>query len=224
MVTRGWDCASRPPELPLKNLDPSGKGYQNIAHGGVDAVDKEIRDFVLTKLKTFGFDQNKMQTRILEEADYVVRELSRHSGTAFNPTELCQKASANISFSVLFGRRFEYDDQEIQTVLQKFSDAVRMLMKVKLDEAFPILKLFPRKCRKECYDNYNRCTIFLTKIVQENKLTWQKDNPRNFMDTWMDENAKSNAATTIYDLDRLPLVLWALFLASYDTTTVTLTW
>ncbi|XP_055337570.1 cytochrome P450 2F2-like [Paramacrobiotus metropolitanus] len=222
-VASGWDCAGRPPELPVPGLDPSGKGFLNMVHAGINPVECEVRDFVRHKLKGFGVQI--MQNRIIDEINQMMKELEATEGTPFNPTKIIAQTIANITLGTLLGKRFDYDDAHSHRMIEMFSESVRLLMQMTLDDAFPILKLFPRTCRKEGYTKFRYCTEYLRDIVYKNVEVWNKGFPTNIMDVWMDQNAAvSGDKKETFDIDRLPMILGPLFVASYDTSTMTLSW
>ncbi|XP_055346521.1 cytochrome P450 2F2-like [Paramacrobiotus metropolitanus] len=223
-VQRGWDCAGRPPEMMIPGL--SRENYPTLAFAGITPVDKEVHKFVLTSLKSTGFVDQKMQERVIEEVGFLVEAFQRHDGEAFDPRSYLANATANSIASILFGRRFDYDDEEFQTVIRSYSRSIDLFMDSKMDEAFPILKWIPRKSRKECMDGFYLVTEFMRQKVRENAETWVKGMARNFMDVWMDRQSEVRSALEgeAFAMERLPIAMLALFIAGYETSTLTLTW
>ena len=56
-----------------------------------------------------------LERRILEECGALCRDLDERAGASFDPQYLLCNAVSNVICSVVFGKRFEYDDTDFKS-------------------------------------------------------------------------------------------------------------
>uniref|UniRef100_A0A3Q1JJI3 Uncharacterized protein n=1 Tax=Anabas testudineus TaxID=64144 RepID=A0A3Q1JJI3_ANATE len=95
-------------------LDEFNKGHGVVWANG-DSW-KEMRRFVLTNLKDFGMGKKACEDKIIEECHYLVEEIKKLKGEAFDTTQPINCAVSNIVCSMVYGSRFEYDDTEFTSL------------------------------------------------------------------------------------------------------------
>uniref|UniRef100_A0A673HLQ5 Uncharacterized protein n=1 Tax=Sinocyclocheilus rhinocerous TaxID=307959 RepID=A0A673HLQ5_9TELE len=77
---------------------------------------KEMRRFTLMTLKNFGMGRRSIEERVREEAEKLV-EITLilcyflFKGSAFSPADMLSNTVANVICSIVFGQRFEFEDQ-----------------------------------------------------------------------------------------------------------------
>uniref|UniRef100_A0A3B4ZWI3 Uncharacterized protein n=1 Tax=Stegastes partitus TaxID=144197 RepID=A0A3B4ZWI3_9TELE len=69
---------------------------------------KEMRRFVLNKLKDFGMGKKACEDKIIEESHHLIEVIKEFK--AFDTTKVLVCAISNIISSFVYGSRFEYDD------------------------------------------------------------------------------------------------------------------
>ncbi|KAM4873322.1 cytochrome P450 2J2 [Thomomys bottae] len=188
---------------------------------------KEQRRFTLTTLKNFGLGRKSLEQRIQEEAQYLVEDIENEKGQPFNPQFKINNAVSNIICSVVFGDRFEYQDGQFQKMLKLLDEIIYLEASViaLLYNIFPsIMKFIPGKHHK-VFSNWEELKLFISREIEKHKKTWNPDEPRDFIDAYLNEIAKHpDKTTTSFHEENLICSTLDLFLAGTETTSTTLRW
>ncbi|XP_063287259.1 cytochrome P450 2G1-like [Pelobates fuscus] len=83
---------------------------------------RELRRFSLSALRDFGMGKRSTEERILEEVTCLVAELKRTKGAILEPREYLSKAVCNVIFSLMFGNRQDYEDEELINVINLINE------------------------------------------------------------------------------------------------------
>ncbi|XP_067317015.1 cytochrome P450 2G1-like [Anolis sagrei] len=78
---------------------------------------KEMRQFSLTVLRSFGMGKRSIEERIQEEGQFLLEEFRKTKENPFDPTFFLSRAFSNIICSIIFGKRFDYEDKEFQALM-----------------------------------------------------------------------------------------------------------
>ncbi|XP_063793796.1 cytochrome P450 2A13-like isoform X2 [Pseudophryne corroboree] len=88
---------------------------------------KELRNFCLITLCNFGMGKRSIEERIKEEAGYLIDMLRQKNGSPIDPKHHIHCSVANVICSVLFGKRFDYQDEELQKLVHCSQYNVRIM-------------------------------------------------------------------------------------------------
>ncbi|XP_008401963.2 cytochrome P450 2K4-like, partial [Poecilia reticulata] len=102
----------------------------NLHHGIVFANGdswKEMRRFALTNLKDFGMRKKVCEEKIIEECHFLIQKLEEFKGEAFDLSQHVKNAVSNIICSIVYGKRFEYDDPEFNTIVNRTTQGFQLL-------------------------------------------------------------------------------------------------
>ncbi|KAM5140198.1 cytochrome P450 2C18-like isoform 2-T2 [Callospermophilus lateralis] len=88
---------------------------------------KEIRRFSLMTLRNFGMGKRSIEDRVQEEARCLVEELRKTNGSPYDPTFILGCAPCNVICSIIFKNRYDYQDPDFLTLVNKFNENVRIL-------------------------------------------------------------------------------------------------
>uniref|UniRef100_A0AAQ4QFN5 Cytochrome P450, family 2, subfamily X, polypeptide 9 n=1 Tax=Gasterosteus aculeatus aculeatus TaxID=481459 RepID=A0AAQ4QFN5_GASAC len=116
-------------ENPLKDFERLKKTYGNVYRvilADYGSSWKEQRRFALMNLRNFGMGKDSMEERIHGEIQYTVDTLEKSIGKSFSPQNMFHNAASNIICQVLFGKRFEYQDETMKTLVQCFTENAKI--------------------------------------------------------------------------------------------------
>ena len=152
-----------------------------IASSGSDW--KDIRTFSLCTLRDFGFGKRSLQSRVKEEVEIFLQEVEKNVEQPFNPKHLLQISVSNIICSIVFGKRFEYTDQEFIQAMDDLSEEVRLGAGSAINY-FPYLKHLPGdffsvKKVLSLIDSEKR---FIGKHVDTHRKDLNPNEPRDYID------------------------------------------
>jgi len=82
-----------------------------------------------------------METRILIEVEEMINKVREQQGRPFDMRRLTTSCVANVIMSMLFGRRFEHSDPDLQQVISAIHEGITSFS-IAL-ELFPALRILP---------------------------------------------------------------------------------
>uniref|UniRef100_A0A3Q4MKE6 Cytochrome P450 2K1-like n=1 Tax=Neolamprologus brichardi TaxID=32507 RepID=A0A3Q4MKE6_NEOBR len=104
---------------------------------------REMRRFALTKLRDFGMGKRACEDKIIEECQHLIEVFKKFKGEAFDTTQSINCAVSNIICSIVYGSRFEYNDPEFTSLVDRTNRLIRLSgsPSIQMYEMFPsILK------------------------------------------------------------------------------------
>ncbi|XP_070704955.1 cytochrome P450 2K1-like isoform X1 [Pempheris klunzingeri] len=121
----------------LKILYEYNKGHGVLWSNG-DSW-KEMRRFALTNLRDFGMGKKACEDKITEECDHLIEVFKKFKGEAFDTTQPMNYAVSNIICSMVYGSRFEYDDPEFTSLVDRTNRNIQLVGSPSLQ----VYNLFP---------------------------------------------------------------------------------
>lgn len=101
---------------------------------------KTLRTFTISSLKEEGMGKATMETRVLEEIEhYISHFLKPKLGKPFSVTHNIAQATCNITSQMLFGKRFDYNDEKFNKMIEAINEILSLLIKVALMENLPVI-------------------------------------------------------------------------------------
>ncbi|XP_027131669.1 cytochrome P450 2K1-like, partial [Larimichthys crocea] len=88
---------------------------------------KEMRRFALTNLRDFGMGKKACEDKIIEECEHLTEVFMKFKGEAFDTTKPINYAVSNIICSMVYGSRFEYDDPEFTSLVDRTNRNIQLL-------------------------------------------------------------------------------------------------
>ncbi|XP_044126067.1 cytochrome P450 2J6-like [Bufo gargarizans] len=223
LVTRGVEFADRPQNR-LSELISGRKGLVVAPYG---RRWKEHRRFTLSTLRNFGLGKRSMEERICEESAHLIEELKKNKDSLYDPHYVLENAASNIICSIVFGRRYEYDDLTFQNILNLLRENTKMATQLwaQLYNAFGFIRHLPLPHQK-ILRNVKTIFEYLRKDLEEHKRTRVPEQPRDYIDCYLDEMDKEqrddNKST--FEEENLFLCVVDLFVAGTETTSASLDW
>ncbi|KAM4688300.1 cytochrome P450 2C20-like isoform 2-T2 [Discoglossus pictus] len=191
LVNHGEKFCARP-VLPVEDLHNNGL---SIASG--NRMWRELRRGTLTSLRNLGMGKKSMEDRVLKETKQLLAAVSKTGGKAFNTYNVLGCAICNVRCSMLFGKCFEYDDQELLELIDNirkhfgnFNSSFHQLC-----NTFPTLLYIPtigsRLLKGSLY-----LESYIQKQIDLHKQALDESSPRDFINSFLikikEEGHKSN--------------------------------
>ncbi|XP_062996478.1 cytochrome P450 2G1-like isoform X3 [Elgaria multicarinata webbii] len=181
---------------------------------------KQLRQFSVAILRNFGMGKKTIEERIKEEAQFLLEEFQKTSQKPFDPTLYLSHAVSNVICSIIFGDRFDYRDQEFQSLMEIMYNSFREMSTAWAqfyDTYAEFLKYFPGPHTK-VYNLLEDMRAFIAKRVKENQQTLDPNTPRDFIDCFLIqmEKEKDNPSSE-FNTRNLELTTLNLFFAGTET-------
>ncbi|XP_054907473.1 cytochrome P450 2F2-like [Poeciliopsis prolifica] len=219
IVAKGADFAGRPQDMFVNDV---------TQNRGVILADyglrwREHRRFALMTLRNFGLGKTSMEDRIHDEIQYTIRTLEQSTGVTLSPQVMFHNAASNIICQVLFGKRYEYNDELIKVIVQCFTENAKIANGpwAMLYDCVPITRYLPLPF-KNAFRNYKTCQNIVMNLVKEHKKSKVAGEPRDFLDCYLDELDKRKDDGSSFSEELLTNYIMDLHFAGTDTTSNTL--
>ncbi|ESO92157.1 hypothetical protein LOTGIDRAFT_217014 [Lottia gigantea] len=188
---------------------------------------KEQRKFAVDTLREFGFGKPILEGKIHAELEILVNEIGKHRGEKFNFFNLIQYSVANIIASIVFGKRFEYDDPAFNGFIDRMNDTSASFSGAFLVNVLPILRFLPGDVFSvnKIHSNMekNRETLF-EPAIEEHKKHFNQYDTDDFISSYIKEMKRKTGQKSTFDGEQLIFCTNDLFLAGTETTSTTILW
>ncbi|XP_062871968.1 cytochrome P450 2B4-like isoform X2 [Trichomycterus rosablanca] len=222
LVHNGIVFAGRP-SMPIMEWISGGNGIVMVTY---NHAWKQQRRFALHTLRNFGLGKKSVEERVSEEAQCLIKEILKQEGKAFDPIHLTMNAVSNIICSIVFGDRFEYDNQRFAKLLKILNEHIVLFSSwvTLIVVLFPFMIRLPGPHQK-IYQNVKAFKDFIREAMVEHRKMLDPENLRDFIDAYLVEMDKNslNEDSTFHE-ENLVMSTSDLFLAGTETTSTTLRW
>ncbi|KAM9326423.1 cytochrome P450 2G1-like [Gastrophryne carolinensis] len=186
---------------------------------------KILRKFSLMTLRSFGMGRKSVEERIQEEAWCLRERFFKSKDSPIDPTYLLRLAVSNVICSIVFGERFDYEDEKFMTLMEILTVVGKIFNSTwgQLAASFPkLMKYIPGPHRKLPL-NYFKLKKFVMDMVEAHKDSLDENCPRDLIDCFiMRMNEEKNNPNTEFHYDNLLGTVNDLFFAGTETTSTTL--
>ncbi|XP_029418342.1 cytochrome P450 2C29-like isoform X1 [Nannospalax galili] len=191
---------------------------------------KEIRRFTLMTLRNLGMGKRNIEDRVQEEAQCLVEELrktnvSNSSGSPCDPTYILGCAPCNVICSIIFQKRFDYNDQEFLNLMEKLNETMKILSSpwIQVCNNFPALIDYCPGSHNRVIKNMAYVQSYLMEKIKEHQKSLDATNPRDFIDYYLIKGKQENhSQPSEFTLENLSITVNDLFGAGTETTSTTL--
>ncbi|KAM3598030.1 uncharacterized protein V6R79_012537 [Siganus canaliculatus] len=168
---------------------------------------KEMRHFALMNLKDFGMGKKTCEDKIIEETQRLIEAFEKKAGEAFDTTQPVGYAVSNIICSVVYGKRFEYDDPVFKSMVARANKNTQLLGSptIQLYNHFPRLFKWVG-ARKELLKSAFANRRHIKQLIQDLQDTLNPQMCRGFVDSFLARMQHLKVYTTTQaqeELDRV---------------------
>eukprot|EP00058_Branchiostoma_floridae_P017188 XP_002602676.1 hypothetical protein BRAFLDRAFT_57967 [Branchiostoma floridae] len=224
LVKRGEDFSSRPDNPIVKLTNPNRIG---IIWAPFGTPWKEHRKFTLMSLREFGFGKRSLEGKILEESVALQAEILKMRNKPFDISRMIQNAVVNVICSIVFGCRFEYNDDKFTRLMDALDQVVSSNIFGQLAIFFPILRRVPGMGRgvQVIIDGVGNVKAFIREEMSSHKKTFDSNDIRDLIDSYVRKTkSRENEDETTFTDEYTERALYDLFLAGSESTSTTLYW
>ncbi|XP_072552331.1 cytochrome P450 2J4-like [Salminus brasiliensis] len=184
------------------------------------------RRFAIAVLKHFGVGKKSLETSILQESRYLCEALHSQRGLAFNPDRIVTNAVTNIICNLVFGHRFEYDDEHFRQILLYLNDIVQLPAHFwgQLYNRFPTLMSWLPGKHQTTFSSLSKIKLFILEEIQKHRQDRNPTSPRDYIDYYLDEIEKGRDSKAQFTEENLVFCVVDLFAAGTETTSNTMLW
>uniref|UniRef100_A0A0P6J9C2 Cytochrome P450 n=1 Tax=Heterocephalus glaber TaxID=10181 RepID=A0A0P6J9C2_HETGA len=226
LVNHSEDTADRPP-MPIYEHLGLRQNSTGVVMAPYGPAWREQRRFSVSTLRNFGLGKKSLEQWVTKEASCLCAAFANQDGRAFSPNTLLSQAVCNVIASLIYARRFEYDDPALIRMMDLLEDSLKEdsgLMPQVLN-AVPMLLRIPGVAEK-ALPGQKALLALIDELLTEHKMTHDPNQPpRDLTDVFLTEveKAKGNPESSFND-ENLRMVVTDLFTAGMATTSTTLAW
>lgn len=153
---------------------------------------KVLRRFSVQILRNFGMGKRSIEERILEEGSFLLEVLRKTEGKPFDPVFILSRSVSNIICSVIFGSRFDYDDERLLTIIRFINDNFQIMSSPwgELYNIFPSLLDWLPGPHRRMFWNFRGMKELITRSVREHQASLDPNSPRDFIDCFLTKIAQ----------------------------------
>ncbi|KAM4640987.1 cytochrome P450 2F3-like isoform 2-T2 [Discoglossus pictus] len=148
---------------------------------------KKLRRFALVTLRNFGMGKRSVEERIQEEADFLIKEFRKTKGAPTDLTEYFSNSVANVICSIVFGSRFDYEDQRLLNINNSIYRNFVIMSNTwgTLFNMYPKVMTYIPGPHKELYKNFKIMEDITLESMKYHEETLDPNCPRDYIDCFL---------------------------------------
>ncbi|KAM9598818.1 cytochrome P450 2W1-like [Morphnus guianensis] len=185
---------------------------------------KTTRRFTIATMRDLGMGKHLGEEMMLEELQFLIELIKSFKGGPFR-LRFLNTAPTNITFAILFGRRFDYEDPTFLTLLRLIDEVMHLLGSpfLHLFNFYPFLG-FLLKPHKMILKKVEEVCVILKKCIKESKESINENNLRSYIDALVFKQEEQNKSNTLFHDANILASALDLLMAGTETTSTTLQW
>ncbi|XP_075043098.1 cytochrome P450 2F3-like [Mixophyes fleayi] len=186
---------------------------------------KERRRFALLTLRNFGMGKRTVEERILEEAQFLIKEFEKTKGSPVDPCNYLARTVANVISSIVYGSRFDYEDKRLLAITDSIYNNFCIMSSTwgTLYNMFPdIMDYLPGPHRK-IGKNFQDIFEISAEFIKHHEKTLDPNNPRDYIDCFLIKiREEKDKADSAFYTKSLPYTIQNLLFGGTETVSTTL--
>ncbi|XP_030074261.1 cytochrome P450 2F2 [Microcaecilia unicolor] len=163
---------------------------------------KELRRFIMQTMRNFGVGKRSIEERIQEEIQFLVKQLRKTNQSPFDPTLIFSQSIANVTFSIIFGSRFDYEDKTFQTIINTTNENFHIMSTTwgMMYNIYPEVMDYLPGLHKKVFANFGKLRVIIQDTIKAHQETLDPDNPRDYIDVFLIkmEREKNNSTSHFF--------------------------
>ncbi|OCT68033.1 cytochrome P450 2G1 [Xenopus laevis] len=186
---------------------------------------RQMRHFTLKTLRNYGMGKKSIEQKIQEEAHFLAEEFRKSGEIPIDLSKHLMDAVSNILCSIMFGNRFEYNNESFTVLLAKVDEMFNLMSDTwsQVETILPNLMAYipgPHKKRNALEEEL---ISFLHNKVKANQETFDPSYSRDFIDEFLIKiEQEKNNSNSEFTMRNTLLTFFSLFLGGTETSTTTL--
>nr|XP_034352023.1 cytochrome P450 2C13, male-specific-like isoform X1 [Arvicanthis niloticus] len=215
LIDHGEEFSGRG-RLPIFNKLFEGQGL-GFSHGNVWKV---TRHFTINTLRTLGMGKRSIEVKVQEEAQCLVKELMKTNGSPCDPKFIMGYAPCNVICSIVFQKRFGYEDKNFINLVEKVEECVKILSSpwLQVCNVFPLLLDYCPGSHNLLFKNFKFIKSFVMEKIKEHEELLDVTNPQDFIDYFLIQRSQEKANQQLnYTLEHLTVLVIDLIFGGTET-------
>ncbi|XP_053545449.1 cytochrome P450 2A4-like [Bombina bombina] len=186
---------------------------------------RELRRFSVTALRDLGMGKRSFEDKIQEELMFLVEALKNTKESIINPHQHVNRGTGNIIALIMFGHRYDYEDEDLNTFLTSIQECFKLASAAwgQAYEMFPRIMRFLPGGHQKMLSLMGSLLKFVEKKVLMNKNSLDANNLRDYVDIFLIKmEQEKNDPKTEYHMTNLVCSTLQLYFAGVETITDTL--
>ncbi|KGL86587.1 Cytochrome P450 2W1, partial [Charadrius vociferus] len=203
--------------------------FYHIQHGnGVFFSSQELwkttRRFTIATMRDLGMGKHLGEEMMLEELRFLTESIKSFKGGPFR-LRFLNMAPTNITFAILFGKRFDYEDPTYLTLLRLIDEVMHLLGSpfLHLFNFYPFLG-FLLKPHKMILKRVEEVSVILKKCIKESKERINKTDLKSYIDALVFKQEEQKKNNMLFNDENVLASALDLLMAGTETTSTTLQW
>ncbi|XP_008852267.1 cytochrome P450 2F2 [Nannospalax galili] len=186
---------------------------------------KVLRRWSIQILRNFGMGKKSIENQILEESSFLLEVLRNTEGKPFDPVFTLSRSVSNIICSVIFGRRFDYEDDRLLTIITFINDNFKIMSSPwgEMYNIFPNLLDWVPGPHRRLFQNYAGMKDLIARSIREHQDSLDPNSPRDFIDCFLIKMAQEKQdPLSHFQMDTLLMTTHNLLFGGTETVGTTL--
>ncbi|XP_065069191.1 steroid 17-alpha-hydroxylase/17,20 lyase-like isoform X3 [Rhopilema esculentum] len=230
LIQKSTDFAGRPNSytgIEAAKGHKTGRGI-DIVYSDYGPYWQTIRKLAHKALKMYGANRVQLEKTINTHADELMERLAKIDGQCFDPKRNFCLAATNIICQIVFGSKYNIDDEEFTTIIHYCKLLVEGIAGANGVDFLTWMSHFPNHNISLIRESGSLRDPILAKWLKKHRETFEKGNIRDFTDALIDaadEEIKQNKSSDRYlKEDNMMMIMADVFNAGIETTTTTMNW
>ncbi|XP_072046398.1 cytochrome P450 2B19-like [Amphiura filiformis] len=187
----------------------------------------EFRKFDRNCFRGFGIGERSFEDNIVAECKAIAQELDGYKGIPCNPHHFFVNGSCNVLFSIVFGERRGYDDEQFRHLTDLNSRIVYLIGAGFWHMIRPKYCDYLNRESGEILEIIQDIYEFIDTHIEKHRQDLDAENPKDLIDLYlkaMEDAPKPDDPFSYLQEDNMRGALYMMFFAGADTVSTTLDW